>query len=130
MYWLILEKEEGSRERESCCSICLCIHWLILVCALTGDWTCKIGILGWCSLARVNCLHLIFSWLPITICNLLLKFHVFDKLEFLIKRWAFRNEEFLWYYSEPHIETEVAKLVVHTCFPFIFWIKACIPYMY
>ena len=25
------------------------IHSLILVCALTRDWTCNLGILGWCS---------------------------------------------------------------------------------
>ena len=25
------------------------IHWLILVCALTGDWTHNLGVPGWCS---------------------------------------------------------------------------------
>ena len=43
------EKEEG-RERETliCCSTYLCIHWLLLVCALTGDQTCNLGISGGC----------------------------------------------------------------------------------
>ena len=29
-----------------CCSTYLCIHWLILVCALTGDPTCNLDIWG------------------------------------------------------------------------------------
>ena len=29
-----------------CCSTYLCIHWLILVCALTGDQTHNLGVLG------------------------------------------------------------------------------------
>ena len=32
-----------------CSSTYLCIYWLILVCALTGDWTHNLGVLGWCS---------------------------------------------------------------------------------
>ena len=37
------------REREMliCCSTYLCIHWLILICALTGDQTHNLRILGW-----------------------------------------------------------------------------------
>ena len=37
----------GGRERESsmCCSTHLCIHWFLLVCALTGDQTHNLGIL-------------------------------------------------------------------------------------
>ena len=31
------------------CSTYLCIHSLILVCALTGDQTHNLGALGWCS---------------------------------------------------------------------------------
>ena len=44
---LILEREEG-RERETlvCCSPYLCIHWLIFVCALTGDQTHNLGTSG------------------------------------------------------------------------------------
>ena len=29
-----------------------CIHWLILLCALTGDRTCSFGASGWCSNQR------------------------------------------------------------------------------
>ena len=32
IYWF-----ERERETSICCSIYLCIHWLIFVCALTGD---------------------------------------------------------------------------------------------
>ena len=51
-YWLILEREKGKGERKKyqfCCSCCSCIHWLILVCALTGDWTHNPGLSGQCS---------------------------------------------------------------------------------
>ena len=41
--------KEIEREASSCCCIYLCIHWLLLVCALTGDWTCNIGVSGWYS---------------------------------------------------------------------------------
>ena len=39
---------EGEREREPwiCCSTYLCIYWLLLVCALTGDQTSNLGISG------------------------------------------------------------------------------------
>ena len=45
---LILERGEGERESETsiCCSTYLFIHWLILVCALTRDWTCNLGVIG------------------------------------------------------------------------------------
>ena len=57
---LILEKGGGKREkgwgaekekekRRFCCSTHLCIHWSVLVCALTRDWTLNLGILGQCS---------------------------------------------------------------------------------
>ena len=37
------------RDRDSiCCSTLLCIHCLILVCTLTGDHICNLGILGQC----------------------------------------------------------------------------------
>ena len=42
------KKGQGERERETsiCCSAYLCIHWLLLVCALTGDGTHNLGVLG------------------------------------------------------------------------------------
>ena len=44
------EREGGEREKSSiCCSVYWCIYWLIIVCALTGDWTHNFGILGQCS---------------------------------------------------------------------------------
>ena len=52
---LILERE---RERECvcmwerepliCCSIYFCVHWLILVSAVTSDWTYNLCVFGWC----------------------------------------------------------------------------------
>ena len=38
----------GDREKETLiyCSTYLCISWLILVCALTGDGTCNLGVGG------------------------------------------------------------------------------------
>ena len=45
IYLFNLEREEG-RERSICCSTYLCILWLILICALTGGQTCKLGISG------------------------------------------------------------------------------------
>ena len=56
-YSLILERDEGGerqkreKERETwiCCSIDLCTHWLISVCAMTRDWTYSLGIGGWHS---------------------------------------------------------------------------------
>ena len=43
-----LKKLIWERERERgtlvCCSIHLCIHWLLFACALTGDWTCNFGV--------------------------------------------------------------------------------------
>ena len=43
------EREMGGREREICCSTYLCIHLLILVCALTEDRTYNLGVSGRCS---------------------------------------------------------------------------------
>ena len=52
-YLLTLKREEGGGDREGRgregeieihCSIYLCIHWLLLVCALTRDQTCNLGI--------------------------------------------------------------------------------------
>ena len=50
--------DEGERERERererdkhqfWSSTYLCIHWWLLVCALTGDQTQNLGVLGQCS---------------------------------------------------------------------------------
>ena len=41
-------EKERERERERrliCCSTYLCIHWLIFICALTGDQTHNLGVL-------------------------------------------------------------------------------------
>ena len=48
-FLLFLEREEGvEREREReiliCCPFYLCIHWLTLVCALSGYRICNLGI--------------------------------------------------------------------------------------
>ena len=46
--YLFKSNGKGGRERETsiCCSTYLCIHWLILVCALTGDRTRNLGLSG------------------------------------------------------------------------------------
>ena len=51
IYLFSREREEGREiEKQSiCCSTYLCIHWLISVCALTGDRTHNLGALGWPS---------------------------------------------------------------------------------
>ena len=38
-------ERERKRKRETmiCFSTYWCIHWLSLLCALTGDWTCNLG---------------------------------------------------------------------------------------
>ena len=49
LYLLILDRRrERERDRETsiCCSTGLCVHWLILVCALTGDRTPNLGVSG------------------------------------------------------------------------------------
>ena len=50
-YLLILEIERNRRRKRervslSCRSTYWCIHWLLLVCALTRDRTCNLGVLG------------------------------------------------------------------------------------
>ena len=53
MYWFFRKGErrrEGeTRETAVGCSTYLCIHWLLLVCALIGDQTCNLGTWGQCS---------------------------------------------------------------------------------
>ena len=48
MYLLIFERHT-ERKTLIYCSTYLCIHWLVFVCALTGDWTHNLGISGQCS---------------------------------------------------------------------------------
>ena len=45
---MILGREK-EKETLICCSTYLLIHWLILVCVLTGDETRNLGPLGQCS---------------------------------------------------------------------------------
>ena len=81
--WVEREREgerEGERERERETernrdrqtspyhSTRLCTHWLILICALSQDWTCNIGVSGRCTNRRSHLaravqflLHLKFS---------------------------------------------------------------------
>ena len=59
-YFLILERG-GERQRETdrqtdrqketsiCCFTYWCMHWLIIVCALTRGWTHNLSISGWSS---------------------------------------------------------------------------------
>ena len=53
--WFILKidfrerKEKERREISTCCSTYLCIHWLLLVCALIWDPTRNPGLSGRCS---------------------------------------------------------------------------------
>ena len=43
------EREERRERNIDCCSTYGCSHWFILVCALTGDQTHNLGVLGWHS---------------------------------------------------------------------------------
>ena len=45
-FYLLIWERETDRQTLICCSTCSCIHWLILICALTGDWTWNPGVLG------------------------------------------------------------------------------------
>lgn len=50
-YLLLLERERGEEggERNIDLSTFSCSHWLVLVCALTGDRTCSLRVSGWRS---------------------------------------------------------------------------------
>ena len=48
-YLLILEGGRREWETTICCSTYLCIHWLLLVCALTGNRYCNLGVSKWHS---------------------------------------------------------------------------------
>ena len=45
-FFIIFRERKRERETSVCCSTHLCIHWLILVWALTGDRTHNLGVLG------------------------------------------------------------------------------------
>ena len=45
-YVLILEERKRERETSVCCSTYWCIHWLLLICALTRDQAHNIGVSG------------------------------------------------------------------------------------
>lgn len=40
------EEEDAGRHTSICCSTCLRIHWLSLVCSLPGNRTYNLGVLG------------------------------------------------------------------------------------
>ena len=69
-------KRGRKRERETllCCyTFYLCIHWLILVCALTRDQNRNHGMLGWCSNqlswpARAYCLYFLPQFSSASLC--------------------------------------------------------------
>ena len=47
LFFIFWEREKwggGETEKSICCSTCFCIHWLILVCVLSGNWNCNLGI--------------------------------------------------------------------------------------
>ena len=48
-YFLFIDVREKERERGTCCSTYLHIHWLIVVDAMTGDQTRNLSISGWRS---------------------------------------------------------------------------------
>ena len=48
-FFFLREGEEGGGETSICCFTYLHIHWLLLVCVLSRDWTHNPGILGQCS---------------------------------------------------------------------------------
>ena len=48
LYLLILHRQTD-RHTLTCCSTDLWVHWLLLVCALTEDSACYVGVLGWHS---------------------------------------------------------------------------------
>ena len=49
-FFFLREREEGrDRKTSFCCFSYLCIHWLLLVCALTRVWTHSLGRWGQCS---------------------------------------------------------------------------------
>ena len=61
------------RERETviCCSAYLCIHWLILVCAVTRDWITTLAywddtLTSWATWPGLNKLLFMGSWLHST----------------------------------------------------------------
>ena len=65
MYFFYWFERETDRQTSICCSTYLCIHWLILVCALTGFRIHNFGISGWCSdnwTTQPGPIHCVFFW--------------------------------------------------------------------
>ena len=65
---LILERERRGGERSINLLFHLRVHWLILLCALRGEWTCDLGVSGWgpnelSQPARALSWILIVSWI-------------------------------------------------------------------
>ena len=84
MYWFDRETD-GQRETSICCSTYWCIHWSILVYALTGDRTHNLGVLGqgnfvtnWATWAMAWITH--FRWVNCKMCELYLDTAVFKNL--------------------------------------------------
>ena len=48
-FYLLTWERERERKTLTCCSTYLCIHWLLLICALTRDQTHNPGVSGWRS---------------------------------------------------------------------------------
>ena len=81
IYWFFWERGRGTwgerekeRERKKhlfCCSTYVYIHWLLLVCALTRDGTCSLGVSGQCSnhLSFLTRVHTFFKGtFPFSVC--------------------------------------------------------------
>ena len=92
------------REREKKTSLFhfLCIHWLLLVCALTRDWTHNPGVLGQCSnqLNYLASVHLRMIWVKLRTSGC----HQFWRLDALL---AQQNPP-----SETH---QCISGLIHTC---------------
>ena len=84
-------QKKGERETSICCSTHLCIHWVILIRALTGDWIRNLGLSGWHSnqlsyLARAK--------------NFRLKKHAgFNPLTWFLNSLAGHNSQFKKFWS-------------------------------
>ena len=98
-------REEGERERETliCCCTHLCIHWLILVCALT--WICNLVILGQRSnqpsyLARAHRLSFYLSmdlvFISVIIFLIFKRSFVFSECSYLFKKIASWRLTIFW----------------------------------
>ena len=46
LFFFFIDCKEREKKRSSCCSIYLCTHWLLFICALTRDQTHNLGLSG------------------------------------------------------------------------------------